>query len=57
MRDPARPNARSHITAKVADKYGRCHWEYRRLPDFWRIVYWVDTDARLIEIVYVGRHP
>ena len=51
------PKARKHIRAKIGPKNRRCHHEYRRLPDAWRVFYTVNDGTHEIEIEYIGKHP
>jgi len=55
--DRRHPKSREHIKAKIAGKNRRCHHEYKRLPDAWRVFYTVNDSARQIEIEYIGKHP
>lgn len=51
------PKAREHIQAKIAGKNRRCHHEYKRLPNAWRVFYRVNDFTHEIEIEYIGKHP
>ncbi len=55
--DPNRPKSRRHLKGKILGKNRRCHWEYRELPDAWRVFYTVNERTRLVEIEYIGPHP
>ena len=56
-KDPRYPKAREHIEGKIAGKNRRCHWEYKRLPGAWRMLYTVNESDRMIEVEYLGEHP
>ena len=56
-RDPRYPKAREHLKGKIAGRNRRCHWEYKRLPDAWRLFYRVNEASEEIEIEYLGQHP